>query len=132
MQINRRAFTQLLAVVSVTGAGEALAQGKGKTVEVAMQGDSAMPIFFPKSVNISAGDTVKWTNKNILVHTVTLDPKQATKASEVSLPAGVKPFGSKDLNQDDTYSHTFTVKGIYKYVCKYHEEMQMVGTVVVQ
>ena len=130
MQIDRRAFAQLIAAFGVAGAGEAMAQGK-KTVEVSMQGDSAMPIFFPKSVNISAGDTVKWTNNNILVHTVTLDPKEATKASDVSRPAGVAPFGSKDLNQDDTYSHTFTVKGIYKYVCKYHEEMGMVGTVVV-
>ena len=130
MEFNRRAFTQTLAAFGLVAAGQAAAQGK-KTVEVAMQGDSAMPIFFPKSVNISAGDTVRWTNKNILVHTVTLDPKQATKPSDIGRPAGVKPFGSKDLNQDDTYSHTFTVKGIYKYVCKYHEAMGTIGTVVV-
>ena len=130
MHINRRVFAQTLMGLGLVTAGDAMAEGK-KTVEVAMQGDSAMPIFFPKSVNISAGDTVRWTNKNILVHTVTLDPKQATKPSDIGLPAGVAPFGSKDLNQDDTYSHTFTVKGIYKYVCKYHEDMGMVGTVIV-
>jgi plastocyanin len=49
----------------------------------------------------------------------------------VVLPAGVAPFASEDLNQDDTYSHAFTVKGAYKYVCKYHEGMGMTGTVVV-
>ena len=74
---------------------------------------------------------MRWTNKTVLVHTVTFDPKQATKASDISRPAGVAPFGSQDLNEDDTYSHTFTVKGVYKYVCKYHEDMGMVGPVVV-
>ena len=130
MQVNRRAFTQMLAIFGVAGAGEAAAQGKGKTVDVVMQ-DDTNPIFVPKSVNINVGDTVRWTNKAILVHTATFDPKQAIKASDISLPAGVAPFGSKDLNQDDTFSHTFTVKGIYKYVCKYHEAMGTIGTVVV-
>ena len=48
-----------------------------------------------------------------------------------SLPAGVAPFGSANIEEDGTFSHTFTVKGTYKYVCKYHEAMGMVGTVIV-
>ena len=72
-----------------------------------------------------------WINKGVLVHTVTFDPKQAIKATNVVLPAGVAAFASADLSQDDTYSHTFTAKGTYKYVCKYHEEMGMTGTVIV-
>ena len=129
MQVSRRAFTQLLAILGVTAAGKAMAQG-GKMVDVVMQND-AMPVFSPNSVTISSGDSVRWTNKGVLVHTVTLDPKQVTKATDVMLPQGAQPFGSNDLNQDDTYSHTFMAKGTYKYVCKYHEEMGMVGTVIV-
>ena len=129
MQVNRRAFTQLLAFLGATASSNAMAQ-VGKTVDVLMQND-AMPIFSPDSVTIGSGDSVRWTNKGVLVHTVTLDPKQAAKAANVVLPQGVLPFGSGDLNQDDTYSHTFTVKGTYKYVCKYHEGMGMVGTVIV-
>jgi plastocyanin len=47
------------------------------------------------------------------------------------LPAGVAPFGSESMEEDATFSHTFTVKGTYKYICKMHEAMGMVGTVVV-
>jgi plastocyanin len=118
----------MLALFGLAGTGEAFAQGK--TVDVTMEND-AMPMFNPASVQIGVGDSVRWTNKGVLVHTATFDPKQATKAPDVALPAGAAPFGSEDLNQDDTYSHTFTAKGTYKYVCKYHEDMGMVGTVVV-
>jgi plastocyanin len=128
MQVNRRAFTQLLAVLGVATASKAMAQGK--TVDVAMPSDG-QSMFDPASAQIGLGDTVRWTNKGVLVHTVTFAPAQATKAADVVLPAGVAPFGSNDLNQDDTFSHTFTAKGTYKYVCKYHEDMGMVGTVIV-
>ena len=45
--------------------------------------------------------------------------------------AGVAAFGSGDIEEEGTFSHTFTAKGTYKYVCKYHEAMGMVGTVIV-
>lgn len=126
MQVSRRAFTQLLGVMGLVSAGNAIAQGK--TVDVVMHNDSK---FNPVDVKIGVGDTVRWSNKGVLVHTVTFDPKQAIKAASVVLPAGVAAFGSGDLNEEDTYSHTFTAKGTYKYVCKYHEEMGMIGTVIV-
>ena len=47
------------------------------------------------------------------------------------LPAGVEPFDSGAVEEEGTFSHTFTVKGTYKYVCVYHEAMGMVGTVIV-
>ena len=128
MQINRRVFTQLLAVLGVLPASTVMAAGK--TVDVVMQNDT-MPVFAPVSISISAGDTVRWTNKGVLIHTVNFAPAQATKRTDVVLPPGVAPFSSADMNQDDTYSHVFAVKGTYKYVCKYHEEMGMVGTVIV-
>ena len=37
----------------------------------------------------------------------------------------------RDMGEEATYSHTFTAKGTYKYVCKYHAAMGMVGTVIV-
>ena len=128
MQITRRGLASLLASFGLAAATKAKAQAK--TVEVVMQNDT-MPVFAPKDVQIKLGDTVHWVNKGVLVHTVTFNPKEAIKAADVVLPAGAKPFGSKDMNQDETYSHKFTTKGTYKYVCKYHEEMGMVGTVTV-
>lgn len=122
MSLPRRAAVQMLAALP------ALAQGN--TVEVSMknQPDAA---FDPKTVKISAGDTVQWTNPELITHTVTFDPAQAANPANASLPDGVKPFASPDLEQDGVFKHTFTVKGVYKYICKYHEKMGMVGTVVV-
>jgi len=128
MPMHRRAFTQSMAALGVTVATPALAQGK--TVEVSMR-NNPKAIFSPATVNVKVGDTVKWTNPGIITHTVTCDPAAAVdKANEV-LPEGVAPFDSGNMEQDGTYSHTFTTKGTYKYFCKLHEAMGMVGTVVV-
>jgi plastocyanin len=128
MKIHRRAFTELFAGLGVLAATPALAQGK--TVEVSMK-NNPKGVFVPATVNIKAGDTVKWTNPGIITHTVTFDPAQAATASNVALPAGVAPFDSGSMEEEATFSHTFTVKGTCKYVCKMHEAMGMVGTVVV-
>ena len=126
MRINRRTFTRGLIAFGTATAGKATAQAK--SVEVSMDIHN---MFEPASVTVAVGDTVQWINNGVLVHTVTFDPAQAIKAADVALPSGVAPFASEDLNQDDTYSHKFTAKGTYKYVCKYHEEMGMMGTVIV-
>ena len=128
MSLHRRTFAQLLAGLGFSAVVPAFAQGK--TVDVSMQQSPKMR-FVPDTLTIKAGDTVKWTNPYNITHTVTFDPAQAQTASDVSLPAGVAPFGSGDIKEEGTFSHTFTAKGTYKYVCKYHEAMGMVGTVVV-
>ncbi|WP_024509991.1 plastocyanin/azurin family copper-binding protein [Bradyrhizobium sp. ARR65] len=128
MKIHRRAFMEMAASVGVSVASPALAQGK--TVEVSMK-NSPRGVFVPTTVNISVGDTVKWTNPGVITHSVTFDPAQADTASNVVLPVGVAPFDSGNMEESATFSHTFTVKGTYKYVCKFHEAMGMVGTVVV-
>lgn len=129
MTIRRRTFTEMLA-----GAGLALvstgAMAQAKTVEVTMK-QGAKALFVPDSVTIAAGDTVKWSNPAFVTHSVTCDPKQAVKAENVALPPGVEPFDSGAIEEDGTWSHTFTTKGTYKYFCKYHEAMGMVGTVIV-
>ena len=128
MKIDRRAFTEMFASLGVIIATPALAEGQ--TVEVSMK-NNPKGVFVPATVNIKVGDTVKWTNPAVITHTVTFDPAQAATASNVVLPAGVAPFGSDNMEEDATFSHTFTVKGTYKYICKMHEAMGMVGTVVV-
>ena len=128
MKIDRRAFTEMFASLGVVIATPALAEGQ--TVEVSMK-NNPKGVFVPATVNIKVGDTVKWTNPAVITHTVTFDPAQAATASNVVLPAGVAPFGSDNMEEDATFSHTFTVRGTYKYICKMHEAMGMVGTVVV-
>ena len=128
MKIHRRAFTEMVASLGVVAATPALAAAK--TVEVTMK-NNPKAIFQPATVNIAVGDTVTWTNPGIITHSVTFDPAQAVTAANVALPAGVAPIDSGTMEQDATFSHTFTVKGTYKYICKFHEAMGMVGTVVV-
>ena len=125
MRIHRRTFAKLLTALGVSAAVPALAQGK--TVDVTIKQSS----FTPASVTIAVGDTIHWTNPNVITHTVTFDPAKAATASNVALPAGVAPFDSGDMEEDGNFSHTFTVKGTYKYVCQYHESMGMTGTVIV-
>ena len=93
--------------------------------------DAAETVPFPDTVTIAAGDTVKWTNTGFVTHSVTFDPSMAAKAADVASPAGVAPFDSGNVEEDGTFSHTFMVKGTYKYICKFHEAMGMVGTVIV-
>jgi plastocyanin len=110
-------------LAGISAAASAMADGK--TVEVSMTNQPAAA-FEPSRVKIGVGDTVRWTNPELITHTVTFDP------TEVGLlPDGVKPFSSPDLEQDQTFKYTFTVKGVYKYFCKYHVKMGMVGTVEV-
>jgi plastocyanin len=128
MTTNRRIFTQGLAGLGVGLATPAMAQGA--TVEVAMKQSPKM-LFVPGIANIKSGDTLHWTNTYSTTHTVTFDPAKGATPASVVLPAGVAPFDSGNIEEDGSFSHTFTVKGTYKYVCIYHEAMGMVGTVIV-
>lgn len=72
--------------------------------------------FQPSTVNIKAGDTVVWTQRDSVVHT----------ATSVS---GPESFDSGPLSDGQTFSHTFTKPGEYAYKCSPHPNMR--GTVVV-
>jgi len=65
--------------------------------------------FSPVTLTVTAGTTVKWTNKDGVAHTVTSDN------------AGL--FDSGNLSTNGTYSHMFTTAGTYNYHCTYHSSM---------
>ena len=82
------------------------------------QGKESM-VYSQKIVNVNVGDTVFW--------------KATTKGHNVQfmkggVPEGVEKFKSK-MNKDTQY--TFTVPGIYVYLCTPHKSMGMIGFVVV-
>lgn len=70
--------------------------------------------FSPKSLTVTAGTTVTWTNKEAITHTVTSD-------------TGL--FDSGDLTNGQTYQYTFSSAGTFAYHCKYHSGMT--GTIIV-
>jgi len=75
-------------------------------------------VFSPATITVAVGTTVTWTNRDDVPHTVTSDEKEN------------KPFASKALDTDDTFSYKFTKPGTYGYFCAVHP--MMVGKVVVR
>jgi copper-containing nitrite reductase len=88
--------------------------------------------FTSPNVTISAGQTVVWQNTSGTVHNVIDDAAQAVNAADIRLPLGVQPFGSGYLQPGQTYQRTFTIPGVYRYVCTLHESGGMKGTIVVR
>jgi plastocyanin len=138
MKITRRDFTiGAVAGGGALGLSTALAAtakpaakaAAAKTVSVRIDARGAR--FVPASLTVNVGDTVEWTNPSSILHSVDFDPAVSKVVGNVALPAGVKPFGSGAMEEAAKFSHTFTAKGVYKYICKYHEAMGMIGSVTV-
>ena len=70
--------------------------------------------FSPMAVTVSVGTKVTWKNLDGEPHTVT---------SADGL------FRSPALDQNDTWSYTFTKIGVYKYICSIHPKMMATVTV---
>ncbi len=102
----------------------------GARVVVATAGDQLT--FDPPRVVIRKGQTVEWQNQSRQVHNIVDDPAKATNAADVSAPAGAPAFDSGYLNPGQNYSHRFTVRGTYRYVCTLHEPQGMKGEVIVR
>jgi len=72
--------------------------------------------FVPEEINIKKGDTVVWTEKDEVPHTVTASNKEDLLASDI-------------LSKNDTYSFTFDKVGTFNYRCKLHAAMSGVVNV---
>ena len=89
--------------------------------------------FVPEKITIKSGQTVEWVNedKSGLPHEVTTDPDVANDPSNVSIPAGAKPFDSHLIVSGKSFRQQFTVPGLYRYACPPHENDGMLGEVSV-
>jgi plastocyanin len=87
--------------------------------------------FTKDTVRVEAGETVRWKNNSVIVHTVTADPGEATMDKSTRLPEGAAPFHSGTLDPDETFEYTFEVPGRYRYFCVPHEAA-MRATVIVE
>lgn len=70
--------------------------------------------FSPMAITVPVGTKVLWKNLDGEPHTVT---------SADGL------FRSPALDENDTYSFTFTRPGVYKYICSIHPRMMATVTV---
>ena len=73
--------------------------------------------FTPKTLTVSPGTTVTWTNNDSTSHNI---------VSSVSISlnsATTSTFASSTLSQGQTFSFTFTKKGVYFYECTIHKTL---------
>ena len=83
--------------------------------------------FSPNEVNISVGDTVRWTWASS-GHSVTSgQPCQAD--SQFCSPDDMNCFPGVLSNSGTVYEHTFAAAGTYSYFCLAHCELGMIGVV---
>jgi len=64
-------------------------------------------VFAPAQLSVKVGQTVSWTNRDDIPHTVVCAGK----------------FRSKTLDTDDKFTFTFAAAGEYKYFCSLHPHM---------
>lgn len=123
MPVRHRSVRPLVALAALVVAfASAAAIGRTDAMSSSTPAPASSPVavkianfaFSPQTVTVTAGTVVKWTNTDSVAHTAT--------ASDNS-------FDSGNLNQNQSWSYTFTKPGKYAYVCTYHSNMT--GTVIV-
>jgi plastocyanin len=70
--------------------------------------------FVPAQLEINVGDSVTWTNADIVPHTVN----------------GTKAFDSKNLGAGQSWRFLAMKKGVFNYACAYHPTM--LGVLIVK
>ena len=107
----RRLLPALFAALLLLPTGSAWVQAAGKTHHVAIQGMK----FVPERIEVAAGDTIVWTNKDIVPHTVT--------AAEAKVESG-------ELQTGKSFRLVARKPGEIDYICRLHPVMK--GVVVVK
>ena len=136
MRNNKKAITVLALVtpvllVTLAATAIAITRGAARSADATVEMTSELR-YAPGRVTISVGETVTWSNTSDVPHTVTANGSLAADPAHVQLPEGAEPFDSDIIAPGESYSHTFTVAGEYRYVCVPHEGEGMLGTVIVQ
>ena len=83
--------------------------------------------FVPDTVNISVGDTVRWTWSGS-GHSVTSGP-HCVPDSQFCSPNDTNCFPGVLSNAGTVYTHTFAASGSYSYMCIAHCLVGMTGVV---
>jgi plastocyanin len=99
------AATILVACVAAAAAAQpSLAESAAEQRNVDIPGTS----FSPDVLTVLVGDTVAWTNRDTMTHTVTAD---------------LGEFDSDRLEPGARFAHTFLQAGVYPYHCRIHRFM---------
>ena len=102
----------LAAILVAAGCGSS--GSSGATVATTKVTMAKSYRFDPNTIEVSAGDTVTWTNDDNFTHTVKVEGQEDHK-----------------VGKGESVSIAFPKPGTYKYVCTLHS-MDMKGTVIVR
>jgi plastocyanin len=105
-----RLLTSVLLVGFLAGSTGGAAAAKPTTVKIAIEGMH----FSPAAAQAKEGDTVIWTNADVVAHTVT---------------ALNGTFDSKMIAPGGTWTFVVRKKGTFDYKCAYHQPMTATLTV---
>ena len=99
----RSLLSACIALVLVIGMG--VASANAATVEVKLGSDSGMLAFEPSTVNIKAGDTVKFVNNKMAPHNAVFDGHDELSHSDLAFAPG------------ESWEETFSTAGTYDFYC---------------
>jgi plastocyanin len=103
-------------------------------VRAVMSKDGAEVYFDPVGLRIQPGDSVRWIQVNGYHSVTAYHPANGDR--ELRIPERAEPWDSGMLlaeypAEGSTFEHTFTIPGVYDYLCVPHEAAGMVGRIVV-
>lgn len=104
------------------------------TIDIKMQGraDGSRVWFDPVGLLIQQGETIRWINEDgTSAHTATAYHPNNT-GHALRIPQAARPWDSGYVMPGETFSHTFTVPGVYDYYCYPHERAGMAGRIIVE
>ena len=96
-------FLVLLALVCTLPPAPAAQKKSPKTYNIAIKGFK----FQPEKLEVEVGDTVIWTNEDIVPHIVTAEK-----------------FKSKSMDKGEAWSLKVKQKGDFPYICRFHPTMK--------
>ncbi len=96
-----------------------VSSAQAATVQIKLGTDGGMLAFEPSTVNISAGDTVKFVNNKLAPHNAVFDGHEDLSHSDLAFAPG------------ESWEKTFNTAGTYDFYCEPHRGAGMVGKVVV-
>jgi plastocyanin len=102
--------------IAVLCAGLAACGAKAREPQTHQVAIRAMQ-FDPAELTVAVGDTVVWTNNDVVPHTVT------------SAPASPLKFDSQLMESKQQWRYTVTGAGELAYVCTFHPTMRAKLTV---
>ena len=99
--------------------GITVSSAQAATVEVKLGTDAGMLAFEPSTLNISAGDSIKFVNNKLAPHNAVFDGREDLSHPDLAFAPG------------ESWVKTFDTAGTYEFYCEPHRGAGMVGKVVV-